>query len=82
MEARFWTRSNNSTNSTGVYGLHFLNVHLTGRSGDMTYEVMEMITVEPNVRDSDRDPVSLLKHSPSTNALSTDFPNSGKEMLA
>jgi len=53
LEARFWTHSN-STNSTGVNGLHLLNVHLTGRSGVMTYEVMEMITVEPNVRDSDR----------------------------
>ena len=54
LEARFWTFSN-STNSTGVYGLHFLNVHLTGRSGVMTFEVMKMITVEPNVRDSDRE---------------------------
>ena len=54
MEARFWTHSN-STNSTGVCGLHFLDVHLTGRSGVMTYKVMQMITVEPNVRDSDRD---------------------------
>lgn len=32
-----------------------VNVHLLGRSGVMTYEVMEMITVEPNVRDSGRD---------------------------
>ena len=47
LEARFWTHSN-STNSTGVYGLHFLNVHLTGISGVMTYKVMETITVEPN----------------------------------
>lgn len=54
LEARFWTHSN-STNSTGVYGLQVLNVHLTGRSGVMTYEVMEMITVKSNVRDSDRD---------------------------
>jgi hypothetical protein len=54
LEARFWTHSN-STTSTGVYGLHFLKVHLTGRSGVMTYEVMEMITVKSNVRDSDRD---------------------------
>ena len=54
-EARFWTHSN-FTNSTGVDGLHFLNVHLTSRSGVMTYEVMEMIMVaEPNVRVSDRD---------------------------
>ena len=53
LEARFWTHSN-STNSTGVCGLHFLNVHLTGGSGFMTYEVMKMIMVEPNVRDSDR----------------------------
>jgi len=30
-------------------------VYLTGRSGVMTYEVMEMITVKSNVRDSDRD---------------------------
>ena len=54
MEARFWTHSN-STNSTGVCGLLFLDVHLTGRSGVMTYKVMKIITVEPNVRDSDRD---------------------------
>ena len=54
LEARFWTHSN-STNSTGVYGFHFLNMHLTGGSGFMTYEVMKMITVEPNVRDSDWD---------------------------
>lgn len=54
LEARFW-RHSNSINSTGVYGLHLLNVHLLGRSGVMTYEVMEMITVEPNVRDSGRD---------------------------
>ena len=54
LEVRFWRRSN-STNSTGVYGLHLFNVHLLGRSGVMTYEVMEMITVEPNVRDSGRD---------------------------
>ena len=67
LEGRFWTHSN-STNSTGVCGLHFLNVHLTGGSGFMTYEVMKMITVEPNVRDSD--------------SLSTDFLNSRLGMLA
>ena len=54
LEERFWAHSN-STNSTGVDGLHFLNVHFTSRSGVMTYEVMEMITVEPKVRVSDRD---------------------------
>ena len=54
LEARFKTHSN-STNSTGVCGLHFLNVHLTVRSGVMTYEVMVVVTVEPNLRDSDRD---------------------------
>ena len=53
-EARLWTHSN-SINSTGVDGLHFLNVHLTKRSGVKTYELMEMIMVEPNVRVSDRD---------------------------
>ena len=43
------------TNSTGVYGFHFLIVYLSGRSGVMTYKVREMITVESNRRDSDRD---------------------------
>ena len=54
LEARFWTHSN-STNSTGVYGFHFLIVYLSGRSGVMSYKVREMITVESNRRDSDRD---------------------------
>jgi len=38
-------------NNTSVYGLHFLNVHLAGRFGVMTYEEMEMIMVKPNARE-------------------------------
>ena len=53
-ETRLRTHSN-STNSTGVYSLHFLNVDLTSGSSVMTYEVMEMVTVEPDVRYSNWD---------------------------
>lgn len=49
LEARFWTYSNSTT--AQVYsGLHFLNVHLAGKFGVMTYEEMEMIMVKPNAR--------------------------------
>ena len=51
-EAGFWAHSN-STNSTGVGGLHILNVHPTCGSGVVTDEVTEMIVVEPDVRDGD-----------------------------
>lgn len=52
METWLWTHSN-STNSTGVYSFHLLNVYFTGRSGVMTDKVMEMVTVEPDIRDRD-----------------------------
>ena len=53
IETWFWTHSN-STNSTGVCSFHLLNVYLTGRSGVMTDKVMEMVTVEPDIRETDR----------------------------
>ena len=49
-EAGFWAHYN-STNSTGVGGPQILNMHLTCGSGVMTDEVMEMIVLEPDVRD-------------------------------
>ena len=49
-ETGFWAHYN-STNSTGVGGLVILNVHLACGSGVMTDEVMEMIVLEPDVRD-------------------------------
>ena len=49
-EAGFWAHSN-STNSAGLRGLHLLDVHFTCESGVMTDEVMQMISVEPDVRD-------------------------------
>ena len=49
-EAGLWAHYN-STNSTGVGGLLILNVHLRCGSGVMTVEVMEMIVLEPDVRD-------------------------------
>ena len=68
-ETGFWAHYN-STNSTGVGGLVILNVHLACGSGVMTDEVMEMIVLEPDVRDGywnltkkkKENSVSLLKH--------------------
>ena len=52
METWFW-RHSYSLNSTGVCGFHLLNVYLTGRSGVTTDKVMEMVTVEPDIRGRD-----------------------------
>ena len=54
IETWFWTHSY-SLNSTGVCNFHLLNVYLTGRSGVTTDKVMEMVTVEPDIRDRDWD---------------------------
>ena len=52
METWFW-RHSYSLNSTGVCGFQLLNVYLTGRSGVTTDKVMEMVTVEPDIRGRD-----------------------------